>query len=535
MSQLSEHVSLTISIDVVSVARAGFGLPMVLSCNASFPERLRLYQDLPSVAADGFVTTSPEYRAVSAVLSQTPHTPTVAIGRMVGKPTQTYLINVSNVSAGNTYGINVKGQGVTDTATAYTPGADQVGTLLPRVSNTLTFVANGNNNGDGPFRVSNSGGALPTGLAVDTNYWWIAVTADTFQLATSKANALAATPIALSGDGSGTQTIRRCENDVICAQIVQSLNAVVGKNFTAVQNTGAGETDTVTVTANSAGAWFSLEVTNVDLLKIAQTHAEPATTIATDLNAIQVQSDDFYGVIYLYNSDACVKATAAWTEPQVKIYVADVSASETATLAVTGGDTADALKTLAYERTAVMYHPSPAAMAGAAWFGSTLWQDPGSETWKWQTLTGVSPVNTTATHRNNIRAKHANTYTTIVPGAPSTWEGTMAVGEFIDIRRGIDWLQDDMQKSVLVLLKKSGKKKLPYTDAGIAAAEAEIRSSLKRAFLAGIINADFVITVPKLADVSDADKATRRLPGIKWSATLQGAIHFIGINGVVNA
>lgn len=536
MSQLSEHVLLTITVDAISIAVAGFGLPMIPSCNATFPERLRLYEDLPGVTADGFSTTSPEYRGVRAILSQTPHPTQVAIGRMVGKPTQAYQINVSLVGAGDTYQVNAKGDGVTDTTIAYTPLADISGTLLPRTTNVLTSVANGFNLGDGPVRVSNSGGALPTGLAVDTNYWLIPVTADTFSFASSKANALASTAVSLSGDGTGTQTIRRAENDVICAQLVQGLNAVVGKNYTAAQVTGAGETDYVTVTANAAGGWFSLEVANIALLKIAQTHVEPSPAIAVDLANIQVYNDDWYGVVYPYASDACVKATAAFIESasSPKIYVADVSQSDAMQLAVTGGDTADALHTLAYTRTAVMYHPSPADMAGAAWFGAVFPIDPGSDDWKWQTLAGVNPVPSTTTQRANLRAKCANTYTTI-SGENTTWEGTTASGEFIDTVRGVDWLENDMSVAVFAMLKKSGKKKLPYDNAGIALVEAEVRASLKRAVAAGIINADFVITVPVLSSISPSDKALRRLPGVKWSAVLTGSIHFVSIEGVVSA
>jgi hypothetical protein len=50
-------------------------------------------------------------------------------------------------------------------------------------------------------------GALPTGLSINTNYWVIYVTADTFRLATSEANATAGTAIATSGSQSGTHTL----------------------------------------------------------------------------------------------------------------------------------------------------------------------------------------------------------------------------------------------------------------------------------------------------------------------------------------
>lgn len=61
-------------------------------------------------------------------------------------------------------------------------------------------------------RVSNSGGALPTGLSAATTYYVIKLDADTFKLATSRANAVAGTAIDISGTGSGTQTIVGYEN-----------------------------------------------------------------------------------------------------------------------------------------------------------------------------------------------------------------------------------------------------------------------------------------------------------------------------------
>lgn len=56
-------------------------------------------------------------------------------------------------------------------------------------------------------QVSNSGGALPSGLSAATDYFVIAVTANTFRLATSLANALAGTNLLIADDGTGTQTI----------------------------------------------------------------------------------------------------------------------------------------------------------------------------------------------------------------------------------------------------------------------------------------------------------------------------------------
>lgn len=541
MSTLSEHVSLTITQDTVGIARAGFGVPLILSCNATFPERVRFYGDLASVADDGFATTSPEYLAARAAFSQSPHPEQIAIGRAVGKPTQAYQINISSVAEGATYTVYAAGDGATSTTVSYTTLADLTFTA-DNTTELFTSTAHGMSTGDGPYRVSNSGGALPSGLSVDTDYWIIADVANgvadpvnTFQLATSKANALAGTELLIADDGTGTQTLRRNQNDVIVAQLVQGLNAVVGKNFTAVQTVGAGETDYLTVTGDAAGEWFSLEVGSVSLMKVAQTHAEPATTLATDLDAIQLENGDWYALVTLYNSDAYVKAAAAWVEAAdaPKLYAADVSDSETATLAAGGGDLADDLHTLAYARTFVCYHPSPADMFGAAWCGRVLPLQPGSETWKFKTLSGVDPVATNSTQRVNLRAKKANTVQTVA-GRNITWEGTTADGDFIDVQRGLDWLEDDMTKAVFGAL--AGADKIPMTNAGIAVVEAEVKGSLRRAVNMGILDTleKDAVTVPKVSDISSANRALRLLPDVKFKCRLAGAIHKVQIAGVVS-
>jgi hypothetical protein len=58
-------------------------------------------------------------------------------------------------------------------------------------------------------QVSNSGGALPTGLSAATNYYVVRISDTTCKLATSYANAVASTPttIDITANGSGTQSI----------------------------------------------------------------------------------------------------------------------------------------------------------------------------------------------------------------------------------------------------------------------------------------------------------------------------------------
>jgi len=72
----------------------------------------------------------------------------------------------------------------------------------------FTLASHGLNTGDSVYLTTT--GALPTGLTANTLYYVEKASADTFYLATSRANAYAGTRIATSGSQSGTHTLRAC-------------------------------------------------------------------------------------------------------------------------------------------------------------------------------------------------------------------------------------------------------------------------------------------------------------------------------------
>jgi hypothetical protein len=74
-----------------------------------------------------------------------------------------------------------------------------------------TKASHGLETGDGPFRVSNSGGALPGNLVAATDYWIYnpntgGTGGNTFKFCTTLALAYAGTGIDMSSNGTGTQT-----------------------------------------------------------------------------------------------------------------------------------------------------------------------------------------------------------------------------------------------------------------------------------------------------------------------------------------
>jgi len=96
-------------------------------------------------------------------------------------------------------------------AAAVSAALDSTGTgqvVTVAVTDIATVTTHGHATGDGPFVLTNAGGALPAGLAVGTLYWLNKIDADTFKLHTSRNEALeGSAPVDVTGTGSGTHTI----------------------------------------------------------------------------------------------------------------------------------------------------------------------------------------------------------------------------------------------------------------------------------------------------------------------------------------
>ena len=111
-----------------------------------------------------------------------------------------------------------------------------------------------------------------------------------------------------------------------------------------------------------------------------------------------------------------------------------------------------------------------------AWAGFMLPSDPGSETWKFKQLTGIAFADKTdilPSEEATALGKNANLYTPLA-GVGHTHEGVMAFGRFIDIQRGIDWIEATIGDTIAARLLKEPK--IPYTDAGASVIEGEITS-----------------------------------------------------------
>lgn len=87
------------------------------------------------------------------------------------------------------------------------------GTTFTATNAANTFTASGHGFGiaDGPVVVSNAGGALPSGLVDGTEYFVGVVDANTFTLHINRQAVRDDDRVAISDDGTGTQTVARAE------------------------------------------------------------------------------------------------------------------------------------------------------------------------------------------------------------------------------------------------------------------------------------------------------------------------------------
>lgn len=77
-------------------------------------------------------------------------------------------------------------------------------------TDTFTAAAHPFETGDGPMPASNAGGALPAGLvAALTDYYTIKLSANTFKLANSLANAYAGVAVPITDNGTGVHTLNK--------------------------------------------------------------------------------------------------------------------------------------------------------------------------------------------------------------------------------------------------------------------------------------------------------------------------------------
>lgn len=163
----------------------------------------------------------------------------------------------------------------------------------------------------------------------------------------------------------------------------------------------------------------------------------------------------------------------------------------------------------------------------------------GEETWALEALATVTPSKLSSNFITKLSNANVS-YVLTIASKNVTMGGKTNAGEWIDIIRFRDWLQNDMQVRVVNLLIVNPK--IPYTDNGIALVENQMIASLKDGQKYGGIcpteydadgnaNQGYVTSVPLASELTSTQKSSRVLEDCKFTARLAGAIHLVEISG----
>lgn len=287
--------------------------------------------------------------------------------------------------------------------------------------------------------------------------------------------------------------------------------------------------------AKNPGTAFSVKVTSN-----LQTAMDDTTeSITLSMAKIVTSDSDFYGVALASRTDEDILAMAEWAEANEKLFGTATAADGAKNSEVTT-DIGSQLKAKNYYRTFWFYHALAATeYPECAIMARCFAIDPGGETWANKQLSSITTDGLSETEALAVQGKNGNTFEAF-RNISITQNGKVASGEWIDVIRFRDWLAEEIKVNVFNLL--INRDKVPYTDAGIAAVEAAVRSALTLGQTRGGIapteydesenkNLGFTVSVPLASTISPNQKALRILNDVKFTARLAGAIHVVNITG----
>ena len=330
-----------------------------------------------------------------------------------------------------------------------------------------------------------------------------------------------------------TKTYTYTNSGGTAAAIATALQNLISNDTKAVV-TATVTNEVITVTSKTDAA-FAIEITN----NMTQTVKTVDDTIAETMTEITSYDNGWYGWALADRTQENIIAAANWTETVRKLFgtsIAEAGAYNPDSIT----DTGYLLYNGNYYRTHWWYHkdantdfPETAVMARCFAI------EPGGETWANKKLAAVTADGLNDGQYQAITNKNGNTFERF-RNVSITQNGKVAAGEYIDVIRFRDWLQEEITVNVFNAL--INRDKIPYTDEGIAVVEAQIRKALQLGVRRGGIapdeydengntNLGYTVEVPLAASISANQKASRVLNDVKFTARLSGAIHVVKITG----
>lgn len=547
---LRDIVQLVITRRNPTVTAAGFSTPLVLSYHSRFNDRMRSVASVAELEALGFCSDDQAHKDVSAIFAQPRPPATVKIGRRALAFTQT-LVLTPTVANSTEYALELDGLEVSYTSDGTATGAEIANGLVDRINNDSSATPPGLADADAIVEALATAvpGADLTGTSLDgaVGYRTMSPSRRLAFVLSNHADFDAGTATVTGKDAGGntiteTFTIPNGGNDTI--EGTKRFARVTRVQFPAASGTGgswtlgtrapmaATVTDTTNVTLTGVAGQVTLVEVTAGAISVDDTTADPG--ISTDFAACVAEDPDFYGVLVDHNGPAEVLALAATIESHANRYLLMAVASESGCFdgdSIT--DVLYTLKDLLRYRAAPIVHPVFGVSAAAAWMGNGIAYTAGTVTWALREVVGLPTYTLTSEQRTAVLAKNGTLLETNA-GRTHTVGGKVSGGEWVDIIHGIDRLHARMSERVFgALLAVSQDSKAPFTDAGIHLVDTEIRGQLKSDEAIGFLDAGWSTSAPRASSYTAAQRRSRVVSGLTWTAAPQGAIHAVEIAGTI--
>lgn len=228
---------------------------------------------------------------------------------------------------------------------------------------------------------------------------------------------------------------------------------------------------------------------------------------------------EFYGLTAVMpkaNQAEYVPAIQVWVEGNKKLGVLELNGTDEEIKTIVEPTNSDRL---------VIYANSADVQDGkaTATCGVCMPQDEGSITWGNKVVTGVPNSGYTAAQETRLLDANIN-YITTEKGLVITQFGRTTSGSNADITRSKDWLENRCAEALTSTLINN--KKVPFTTPGMAMISSSLNQVGVQAVDMGMLDS-FVVLTPTISSIPQNDKANRVLRGVKFIATLSGAVETI--------
>jgi hypothetical protein len=278
----------------------------------------------------------------------------------------------------------------------------------------------------------------------------------------------------------------------------------------------------------TAGEPVMISGASLSMVKLLDVTADAG--IATDLAAAASGGIPFYRFVIDTFSEPENNAAAAWAEANSNRFFAHSCDTTDVTASAGTGDGADFFGA-AYNRATCCFSGDMDGNMAACLVGRQSALDNGTSGYAYKQLSGVTADSLTSTHLANAAGKNILVYAND-DGTPHTFYGKAASGRSNRIQDAVDLLDARIREAVLAVFLSN--EYVPMSDRGFAMMEGAVRGVLSNFVSQGIIDPGYIVTVPKAADVSAANKTAGLLTPLKFSCVMPNDMLKVAVSGVVS-